>query len=181
MYISKTGSTPKQMAYARRLLGGEGTSKKEIALNSGYSPHVSNSIATHIENTRGFNNAMSKLAVESNNLALKAMAEFKARGFEDFTNKELVGALNAIGNAWSKFNAQPKEKDQNAGGNNLRKIVLARVAKTIDAEEVPPATKLDDKPDSVVDGSSQSSATPEVSEPSSGVVEVCDVDDPMDF
>ena len=114
----------KQMAYAKRLLGGQGESKKQMALNSGYSPYVANSISSHIENKPGFNHAMSKLALDSNNLALSAMHEFKARGFKDFTNKELVGALNAIGNAWSKFNAQPKNKSENPSGNKLRTVVL---------------------------------------------------------
>ena len=116
----------KQMAYAKRILGGQGESKKQIALNSGYSPYVANSVSSHIENKPGFHNAMSALALESNNLALSALHEFKARGFEDFTNKELVGALNAIGSAWSKFNAQPKENDP-LKGNKLRTVVLQQI------------------------------------------------------
>ena len=117
----------KQMAYAKRILGGQGISKKQIALDSGYSPNVANSIPSHIENKPGFHNAMSALAVDSNNLALAAMHEFKARGFKEFSNKELVGALNAIGSAWSKFNAQPKEKDPTETGNKLRTVVLQQI------------------------------------------------------
>jgi len=117
----------KQMAYAKRILGGQGISKKQIALDSGYSAAVANSVSSHIENKPGFNNAMSALAVDSNNLALAAMHEFKARGFKEFSNKELVGALNAIGSAWSKFNAQPKEKDPTETGNKLRTVVLQQI------------------------------------------------------
>ncbi len=118
----------KQLAYAKGLLGATGKSKKEIALQAGYSPAVANSVVSHIENQPGFNNAMKKLAVESNNLALAAMHEFKVRGFTEFSNKDLVGALNAIGNAWSKFNAQPKEKDPGAGSSNkLRTIYLQQI------------------------------------------------------
>lgn len=126
-------STPKQTAYARRVFGGEGTSKKQIALEVGYSPSSANSIMTHIENKPGFQNAMLKLAKDSNNLALSAMSEFKARGFKEFSNKDLVGALNAIGSAWSKFNA-PLSKHYNMdgpgtklGNNKLRTIILQRI------------------------------------------------------
>jgi len=118
-----------QMAYARKLFGGEGTSKKQIALDVGYSPYVSNSVSSHIENKPGFNNAMAALAIDSNNLALAAMHEFKARGFKDFSNKDLTSALNAIGNAWSKFNNIPgagREKDD-LSRNKLRTVILQQV------------------------------------------------------
>ena len=119
----------KQMAYARKLFGGQGTSKKQIALDSGYSSAVSNSVSSHIENKPGFNNAMAALAIDSNNLALAAMHEFKARGFEDFSNKDLIGALNAIGGAWAKFNTQIPKKDpnDNLGSNKLRTVILQQV------------------------------------------------------
>lgn len=128
----------KQMAYARRIFGGQGKCKKQIALDVGYSPNVANSISSHIENQPGFNNAMAQLAVDSNNLALAAMHEFKARGFEDFSNKDLVGALNAIGNAWSKFNTVTK-KDPNSApsGNRLRTVILQQIEnQTIQAPPV---------------------------------------------
>jgi len=118
----------KQMAYARQLFGAKGKNKKQIALDVGYSPNVANSIKTHIENKPGFNYAMSALAVESNNLALEALSEFKARGLKDFSNKELTGALNAISNAWSKFNAPAIEQSNNAKeGNKLRKVILQQI------------------------------------------------------
>lgn len=119
----------KQMAYARRLMGGEGTSKKQAALDSGYSSAVSNSVSSHIENKKGFHNAMSQLAKESNNLALSVLHEFEARGLGHFSNKDLVSALNAIGNAWSRFNKNPeREKDsENPGKNKLRNVVLQRI------------------------------------------------------
>ena len=123
----RKGSSPKQVAYARRVFGGQGVSKKQIALDVGYSPNVANSISSHIENKPGFNNAMATLAVDSNNLALAAMHEFKARGFEDFSNKDLVGALNAIGNAWSKFNAVPKDPNGTPSTNKLRTVILQQI------------------------------------------------------
>ena len=84
-FIKKNGSTMKQMAYARKLFSADGINKKQMALDVGYSSNVANSISSHIENKPGFHNAMSALAVDSNNLALAAMHEFKARGFEDFS------------------------------------------------------------------------------------------------
>lgn len=118
----------KQMAYARGLLGATGTDKKRIALQAGYSPYVANSISSHIENQPGFHNAMTKLAYESNNLALAALHEFKSRGFENFTNKELNGALNAIGSAWARFNnAGVKERESKDDKNKLRTVILQQV------------------------------------------------------
>lgn len=117
----------KQMAYARRVFGANGESKKQIALDVGYTPAVSNSVTTHIENKPGFHNAMAALAIDSNNLALAAMHEFKSRGFEDFSNKDLVAALNAIGSAWSRFNQVPKEPSSNPSTNKLRTVILQQI------------------------------------------------------
>lgn len=129
MKIARKGTSMKQMAYARRVFSGQGQNKKQIALDCGYSPNVANSISSHIENKPGFNNAMAQLAIDSNNLALAAMHEFKARGFEDFSNKDLVGALNAIGSAWAKFNAPQVDRvrSENPSGNRLRAIILEQV------------------------------------------------------
>ena len=155
----------RQMAYAKRILGGQGTSKKQIALDCGYSPNVANSISSHIENKPGFNNAMAALAIDSNNLALAAMHEFKARGFEDFTNKELVGALNAIGSAWSRFNAIEKDKKPpSENANKLRTVILQRIENQTNV------------------GSSSITPPPKVTsteEPIDGGI--IDVEDPMDF
>ncbi len=128
MKISKIGSSPKQMAYARRTWGGKGKSKKDIALDVGYSRFVANSVKSKIENHKGFNNAMSQLALESNNVALSVLHEFKARGVKGFSNKDLVGALNAIGSAWQKFNKTPEEGgDTKKSKNKLRNVILQRV------------------------------------------------------
>jgi len=167
VYHRQRESSMKQLAYAKGILGATGINKKQIALDVGYSPAVANSISSHIENKPGFHNAMAALAVDSNNLALAAMHEFKARGFHDFTNKELVGALNAIGNAWSKFNAIPKEKEDNPSGNKLRTVILQQVEnqnlQVADKETLPV------------------SPTPDVELTPSGVGKVGNVEDPMDF
>ena len=144
VYVKKRGSTMKQMAYARRVFGAEGKNKKQIALDVGYAPSVANSIAAHIENKPGFQNAMALLAADSNNVALQVMSEFKARGFTEFSNKDLVGALNAIGNAWAKFNAPLMEKpDKEKGTNKLRTVILQQIEnQTVNnppaQKEVPP-------------------------------------------
>ena len=158
MKLNKGHSTMKQMAYAKRVLGGQDESKKLAALNSGYSPYVSNSISSHIENKAGFHNAMSALAVESNNLAMSALHEFKARGFKDFSNKELINALNAIGSAWEKFNAPSRESNKESS-NKLKNIVLQRIEnQTFNAAS------------NTIEGKTKTIPA-----------EVCDVDDPMDF
>lgn len=129
VFVKKGESSVQQMAYAKRILGGgKGTTKQTIALDCGYSPNIARSAKSHIENTAGFNNAMVKLAVQSNNLALAAMHEFQSRGFHDFTNKELIGSLNAIGNAWSKFNAPARDANpKSKAGNKLRTVILQQV------------------------------------------------------
>lgn len=120
-------SSVKQVAYARRIFGGEGKSKKEIALDVGFSPNVARSVKSHVEDKPGFNYAMMELAKDSNNLALAAMHEFKLRGFSDFSNKDLVGALNAIGAAWSRFNEPARTRTESPDTNRLRTIILQQV------------------------------------------------------
>ena len=141
MKIPRNGSSLQQTAYAKRIFGGQGKCKKQIALECGYSPAVSNSVSSHVEKTVGFHNAMAKLAVDSNNLALAAMEEFQARGFKDFTNKDLVGALNAIGSAWSRFNAPLKEKGEGTTSTNkLRTVILQQIE---NQTNITPATAVD--------------------------------------
>ena len=133
----------KQIAYARRVFGGQGKCKKQIALDVGYSPNVANSISSHIENQPGFHNAMAVLARDSNNLALEAMSEFKARGFKDFSNKDLVGALNAIGSAWSRFNTPAKDPNAPASTNRLRTVILQQIENQTVVESNPQTNDTD--------------------------------------
>jgi hypothetical protein len=127
MYCGKRASSIKQTAYARRVFGAQGTTKKEIALDIGYSANVANSVSSHIEKKPGFNYAMAQLAVDSNNLALAAMSEFKARGFKDFSNKELISTLNAIGSAWSRFNVVKEKPNDHPTNNKLRTVILQQI------------------------------------------------------
>jgi hypothetical protein len=143
--IPHKGASMKQKAYAMRIFGGQGKCKKQVALDVGYSPNVANSISSHIENKPGFNSAMAALAVDSNNLALAAMHEFKARGFEDFSNKDLVGALNAIGAAWSRFNTVPKDPNATPSTNRLRTVILQQIENQTNI--APPVEPIPNDPD----------------------------------
>lgn len=130
MKIPKTGSSMKQVAYARRAWGAAQETKKLIALDVGYSPSVANSVVSKIESRPGFNNAMAKLAADSNNLALTVMHELKARGFDGYSNKDLVSALNAISGAWDRFNKGLIEsaKPADNGKNKLRTVILQNIS-----------------------------------------------------
>lgn len=124
----KHGATIKQYAYATKLLNGEGRSKKDIALSVGFSPSVAMNAANKIETTEGFQNAVIDLAGKSNNVVLAVMAEYEARGLKKFSNKDLNGALNAISQAWDRFNkARAPNKIQTPEGNRLKAVILNRI------------------------------------------------------
>ena len=144
MKISRKGSSMKQIAYARRAWGAKQQTKKLIALDVGYSPSVANSVVSKIESRPGFNNAMAKLASDSNNIALAVMSELKARGFEGYTNKDLVGALNAISGAWDRFNKglMEKPKVEDDGKNRLRTVVLQNIQRQVNVQSLPAEDKL---------------------------------------
>ena len=137
----------KQMAYAKRIFTADGVNKKQIALDVGYAPNLSKSVTTHIEATAGFHNAMAQLAYESNNLALAAIEEFKARGFEDFTNNEMISALNAISGAWAKFNIKPIDDGGKKSNNKLRTVILQQIENQTVVQSDKPIVEQKDKPD----------------------------------
>jgi hypothetical protein len=138
----KHGATLKQYAYATKLLNAEGRSKKDIALSVGYSPSVAMNVENKIENTEGFQNAVIALATESNNMALAVMSEYKARGLEYFSNKDLNGALNAISQAWDRFNKhRAPNKSQTPEGNKLKAVIMQRVEnQTINMPKAEPSS-----------------------------------------
>jgi len=149
--ISKNGSTLRQMAYARRVWAAKGENRSGIALDVGYTRGVAESPKYKIENTKGYNNAMNALAKESNSLALSIMHEFKSRGVKDFSNKDLIGALNAIGSAWAKFNPKEEyEKKESKESNRLRSVILQQVEnQTINQAPLAPESVLDIIPEYV--------------------------------
>lgn len=137
--------TVRQRAYAMKVFGGQGESKEQMALDSGYSPAVARSVVTHIESLPGFQNAMAELAHESNNLAMEVMHKLKARGFEDFSNKEMIQALTAISNAWQKFTEPVKNSTRPSSGNKLRTVILKQL-EVQDASPQKEEKKKEEKP-----------------------------------
>lgn len=133
------GSTIKQYAYATRRLGGQGKSKKEIALLSGFSPSVSDNVKAKIEDTEGYQNAVIQLAHKSNNLLLAVMTEFEARGLTDFSNGDLTKALNAISGAWDRIEkVRAPDRMKTVEGNRLRGIFTRQtVTQTAVLEPIP--------------------------------------------
>ncbi len=135
------GSTVKQYAYAtRRLSPGKAQSKKELALLSGYSMTMANNIKAKVEDTDGYKNAITVLAAESNNLLLEVLNQFKVRGLSEFTNPELIKALNAISGAWDRIEkTRAPNRLQTPEGNPLRAILQQRVeTRTMTIEQAPP-------------------------------------------
>lgn len=136
------GSTPKQYAYAQLKLTGGGISKNEMARRAGFSPSVADNVKYKIESTEGYHNAMLEMATKSNNLVMATMSEFEARGMRSFDNKELIGALNAITNAWDRIEtrrAPARQKDPEQ--NPLRRMILEKSEKTtttVTVEEIAP-------------------------------------------
>lgn len=138
--MKKNSSTIKQYAYATRRLGGQGKTKKEMAILSGFSPAVAENVKAKVEDTVGYKNAVIELAHKSNNLLLAVMTEFEARGLEDFSNADLTKALNAISSAWDRVEkVRAPDKLKTPEGNRLRGILTQRVeTKTITVESIPP-------------------------------------------
>lgn len=137
MKRTKSGSTIKQYAYATRRLNGQGRSKKEIALLSGFSKSVAENAKHKIEETEGYQNAVISLAHDSNNLLLAVFAEFKARGLSNFTNADLTKALNAISGAWDRIEkSRAPDKMKTPESNRLRGI-FTRTTETAVLEPIP--------------------------------------------
>lgn len=143
MKIPKKGSSMRQLAYARRVWGADGTDKKQIALDVGYPPNVARSVVSKIESRPGFQNAIAQLARESNNIALEVMSELKARGTREFSNTELIKALSAIAKAWETFNKplMQKEQPEDNGKNRLRTVILQRIEKQVNVTD-PKSTEV---------------------------------------
>lgn len=109
-------------------MNGAAETKKEAALLSGFSMSVAENAKHKIEETEGYQNAIIGLATESGNLLQAILAEFKARGIKNFSNTDLIKALNAITGAWEKIEAKralPLMKTPE--GNPLRAVFTKRV------------------------------------------------------
>ena len=119
--------------------GGQGESKKEMAILSGFSPSVAENVKAKVEDTEGYKNAVIVLATKSNNLLLAVMAEFEARGMTDFSNSDLTKALNAISGAWDRIEkVRAPNQMKTPEGNRLRGVFTRRVeTQTAVLESVP--------------------------------------------
>lgn len=131
MKIKKTASAQKQMAYAKNRIFTK-MNKQESALAAGYGRDVAETPKSKIEDHMGFQNAVSELSIKSNTLALDIMKEFETRGLSEFSDKNLIAALNAIGAAWARFNAPMHHHKDNGldydnGKNPLRTVILQTV------------------------------------------------------
>lgn len=131
MKRSKSGHTPKQYAYATRMLNGSAKTKKEAALLSGFSPTVAANAHNKIEKTEGYHNAIIGLASESNNLVLAILHEYKARGFTKFSNKDLNSALNAIASAWDRIEKKREPNKLSTPEGNRLHAVFRRKTETV--------------------------------------------------
>ncbi len=135
------GFTPKQYAYAVKKLGGEGRSKKDMALSVGYTPSIAANAYSRIEKTKGYQNAVLALASESGNLAMAVMAEYKSRGLKNFSNKDLNSAMNAITQAWSRFDTKKAPNGTFQPENPIKKAIFQRIENqtiNVTAKAVPP-------------------------------------------
>lgn len=155
MKRSRSGSTPKQFAYATRMLNGSAKSKKEAALLSGFSRTVANNVSNKIEKTVGYQNAIQALAFESNNLLLGVLAEFKARGLSDFSNADLTKALNAITGAWDRIETRRAPNAlKTPEGNRLRGIFTRETAviESVPTDEAASATRVHEQAPAALPG-----------------------------
>jgi hypothetical protein len=125
--IKEGGSTLRQKNYALKSFAGDGRSKKAIALDCGYPPNVANSVVSKIESKQGYKNAMVEILQESDNAVLGIFAALRDRGYEDFSNKDLISAVTAIGNAWSKFRGVVEPGETPTGHNQLKTVILQQI------------------------------------------------------
>lgn len=147
MNIPEKGYTPSQKKYALGVFAG-GKSKAAAALDAGYSRQVAKNPKYLIEEKKGYKNAMIEILKESDDMVLSIMGQFKERGFTEFSNKDLISALTAIGAAWAKFSevGRPKEEDPMTGHNQLRTLVLQRIENQTVHQKIE-EPKVDDKMD----------------------------------
>lgn len=131
MKIKKNSSAPMQMKYAKNRIFTK-MNKHDSAIAAGFGRDVAETPKSKIEDHMGYQNAVSELSIKSNTLALDIMKEFDRRGVSEFSDKNLIAALNAIGAAWARFNAPRHHHPDNGldydnGKNPLRTVILQTV------------------------------------------------------
>lgn len=144
MKRTASGSTMMQFSYAQKRLNGDGRTKYEMAIASGYAPSVARNAAEKIEETEGYQNAILVLAKGSHELASSILIEYERRGLTEFSNKDLNGALNAISSAWEKFDKKRGEgKMKDPDYNPLRAAVVQRANTIINNPPIVHATVVE--------------------------------------
>ncbi len=101
---------------------------------------MAENIKAKVEDTDGYKNALATLGKESNNLLLEIFNQFKVRGLTQFSNAELIKALNAISGAWERIEKKrAPDQMRTPEGNPLRAILQQRVeTRTVTLEAAPP-------------------------------------------
>lgn len=135
MKRAKNGYTRKQYAYVQNSLD-TNKSKRQVALQSGFSPSVALSVKSKIESTEGYHNAMAKLASDAGNVALKVFHELQGRNLKDEKTETLLKAVTVLADAFDKFTPKTKKEDESKRDNPLRAVILtAPDIKTVKAIE----------------------------------------------
>jgi hypothetical protein len=91
----------RQMKYAYGLMN-DNKSKREIALDSGFSESTAR-VPKSIENKAGFKLAISQLAGEMENTAMKLLFELQARDMSKMSDQDLLFSLNVMSKTWERF------------------------------------------------------------------------------
>ena len=150
------GSTMKQIRYAQELIDGR-KSRRQIALDVGYSKSVANKAVEKIERSEGTQIALSKLYGKAGNLTMQMFAELQSRNLKTFDNKEILSAVKIMVDAFDKL--QKKDETVIKVQNNLKQVFMGtqevkQKEKAIDAK----ATPASDTPAQVIDNEQEQSA-----------------------
>lgn len=133
------GITPKQRKYAYNVMNTE-TTKKQAALDAGYSESISNKPAK-IENSDGFKLAMAGIFAKSGNVAMTLLNELQARDVSQETTKDLIGFFDVMTRAIERI--APKETKPT--GDDMRSVF----ANIIDVTPVEPLQNKDNTPETI--------------------------------
>ena len=112
MRRTKNGYTIKQNAYAMRVWGGDGLSKRQIAKAVGYSQSTADHTKHRIENTEGYSNAIASIASQTGALAMKVFQEINRRDLTDVPLDKLLNAVSVIANAWKVYNPESEKANE---------------------------------------------------------------------
>ena len=122
----KNGYTRKQYAYAQKSLAPART-KKADALAVGYSESVANNALARIESTEGYANAISALASDAGNIALKFMTQLKHADISKLDVATTMTQLEKIVGVFERLTVPVKKETESKGVNPLRAIILEHV------------------------------------------------------